>query len=295
MHLLPMAGLVLATLCWGYGVVGYKALVNAVPPAEIVFVRFAAGGLALWLLVVATGRLKRVRQAGWRPMVMGSIEPFLISMMMIAGARYTSGTHIVVLWALAPTIAPLFARAVLKEPIGVPVMVAAAIAAAGAVVLVAGEWGEGMVVGDLIILASVFAGCANQLLSRVVATRAHGDPMATTALQLTSATLLSLAMMPVLGGSPAPDLGPYYYAILVSMGLAANALPFLLYNFAFRSMPVARVSLFLPLVSVFGTMIAALWLDEPLRPSILVALAMMLFAAFLPHIVDQLRSRPAAP
>ena len=49
--------------------------------AEFVAVRLALAAVALWLIVVATGANARLRGVvGWRPLVMGMLEPGLVTL-----------------------------------------------------------------------------------------------------------------------------------------------------------------------------------------------------------------------
>ncbi len=285
--LLPPAAMVLACTCWAFGTVGIKALVDDLASTEIAFLRFAASALVLWLIVALTGRLKRVRGAGRAPFIMGICEPFLVSMLLIGGMAYSSATHAVVLWAISPTVAPVMGRVFLGERIGVTIWIGAALALTGAFVLVGGNTlGATSLIGDAMFILSVFVSCLNQVLGRKVAT-GGGDPMVTSAMQITVAMVLALVAMPAIGGSPLPAMTPGIFVLVISLGVFANGLPFVLYNYALRTVPVARMGLFLPMVAPIGTLLAAVWLAEPVTGNALAALALMLTGAFLPQVTQR--------
>ena len=153
-----------------------------------------------------------------------------------------------------------------------------------------GAHAGGSLKGDVLCVIGVLFICANQLLARRVAL-VHGNAMAVSALQLTAAALLSLAVL------LAVERPPVYLAMdtevigsLIFIGFMGGAIPFFLYNFGLRHMPVGRLSLFLALMGPMGAVMAWAYLKTPIAQTDAVAIAVVVFGA-LPTLVDYVRGR----
>lgn len=292
--MISVLAMLLAVTGWSFGVVANKFLVAAMGPAELAFVRFATAGLAFFLVLALTRQLRSVTQVGRLPFLMGVMEPALTGMLSIWGLLYTSATHGAVLWAIMPVLAPVMGWAVLRERIGWPVGIGAILSLIGTVLLVVGDRvGEGSLFGDALIVASIFCACTNSLMARRTAMKI-GKPVTTTALQLSTGAVIAFLVATFIVGpdNNLPHLTMGQIAFAAGAGLVGNAVPFFLYNFAIRGLSIGRVSLFVPLVAPGGAAVAAFWLDEPIGPTLLVALAIMLFAVFLPTLWDWWSRRP---
>lgn len=279
--------MLLATLFWSSTLIGNKILVDHLAISEVVLTRFGLAALLLWVMVALSGEILQVRRAGPRPVLMGLLEPGLTSVLFIWGQSYTSAAHATVFWALMPVMMPVLGRVVLGEALRPVLMVAAFLALCGTLILLFGGKDDGgSLKGDLLCILGVLCGCANQLLARRVA-QSQGKPMMTTALQLTSGALLALAILLLIERPEeirAIDQRGGVLALMLYLGFVASALPFFLYNYALRHIPVGRISLFPPLVAPMGAAMAVVFLGEPLTANILLAIAIILFAVFLPYL-----------
>jgi DNA polymerase III epsilon subunit family exonuclease len=292
--MISVLAMLLAVTGWSFGVVANKFIVAAMGPAELAFVRFATAAAVFWLVLALTRQLRTVAQVGRLPFLMGVAEPALTGMLSIWGLLYTSATHGVVLWAIMPVLAPVMGWVVLRERIGWPVGFGAMLALVGTLILVVGDKvSEGSLFGDALIVASIVCSCANSLMARRIATRI-GKPVTTTALQLSTGALIALLVATFIVGpdNNLPNLTTGQIAFAAIAGLVGNAVPFFLYNFAIRGLSIGRVSLFVPLVAPGGTAVAAIWLGEPIGPNLLLALAILLFAVFLPSLWNWWSQRP---
>ncbi len=278
---LPSLAMLGAVLLWGSSPTVNKWVLADVGVSEIVAFRIVGAGLVLWLLLVA---LRRVRWTGPLPLVMGILEPGLVTSFLVLGLSHTSAVNASVVWGIMPLSQPLLGRLVLKEPIERPVMIGALLAIGGTALLVGLTQGDGTgsLLGDLFLVLSVLCAGSNQLIARRVAIKVR-DPALTTAYQLLSASLVALTVLlftarpaELYDGVTAPTFLWLAYLIVTTGG------PFLLYNYTLQYMPVGKVSLFAPLTGPIGILIATLVFREPLSPLILAAIAMALAGAFLP-------------
>ena len=172
---------------------------------------------------------------------MGFIEPGLVTLLIVTGLTLTSAMTAALIFSLMPIIQPFTGRLILGEPVRPAVVIGAAIAIAGTAVFIAGQdAGTHSLLGDALVAAGMLCSCANQLLARRVAQR-RGRPMAVSALQLTAAAGVGMCALltidrpdSVLGGGDRQNV----VLTLVYLGVFASAVPFFLYNFSLRSLPV---------------------------------------------------------
>ena len=129
---------------------------------------------------------------------------------------------------------PVLGWAVLREPMRASVLIGAAVAVVGTILLVQGQNAHagGNTIGDLIVLIGVLFICTNQLVARRVA-QVHGSAAAVSALQLSAAALLSLAVLITIEH---PDVYLAHFdsqiaSTILFIGLMGGAIPFLLHNF----------------------------------------------------------------
>lgn len=284
---MPTAAMLLATLLWSSSLIGNKYLVAYLAVSEVVLTRFLLGAAVLWLAAMLTGQLRYIRQVGLRPILMGLIEPGLVGVLFVWGQTYTSAIHAAVFWALMPILMPVLGRIFLKESLEGIMVVSALIALCGTLLLVAGGASDpkSSVFGDMLCLLGVLFGCANQLIGRRQA-QVQGRPVVTTAMQLLASAVLALGVMVLIERPQLTllDQGSLTLAVMIYLGIFAAAGPFFLYNYALRHMPVGRISLFPPLVTPLGAGMAALVLGEQPSSNILLAIAIILFAVFLPNV-----------
>jgi drug/metabolite transporter (DMT)-like permease len=273
-----------AVLLWAAAPTGNKWALADVSVAEVVAFRIVAGAIFLWGIGLVLGRSFQWR--GPWPLVMGILEPWLVTFFVVLGLKYTSAVNGAVVWGITPLTQPLLARAILKEPIQPSVMLGAVLAVSGVLLLFTAKSldGTGSLLGDFFLICAVASAAANQLIARRVALR-HRQPIVVTSYQLLSSSLLALVYLaiqvPVSSAYAGADARTY--AVLCFLALATGA-PFFLYNYALQTMSVGRTSLFGPLSGPLGVVIATLAFGEPIDAMIVVAIILALGGAFTPTL-----------
>ncbi len=290
--MLPILAMLGAVALWSSLVVITKHLLELMAISEVLAIRLVLGAALLWLLVLLLRAPAHWRRVDRRILFMGLLEPGLVSVLVIYGLAQSTAITAAVLWSLMPLVMPLLGRLVLREPVQISVLVAALLAFAGTAMLTWGqtEAGGGTYLGAVLIVCGILCACINQLVARRVAVTG-GHPLVTTTYQISAATLVGLFVFLVI---ERPEMGVMNLetgdgALLAYLAVAGGAGPFLLYNFALRSMPVGRISLFVPLIGPAGAGMAALFLGEALSTLDLAAIALVLFAAFLPNLTGLVR------
>jgi drug/metabolite transporter (DMT)-like permease len=283
---LPTLAMLAAVFLWSSATPASKFALQEIPPAELVVLRLSLAAVALWLIVFAMRPDVRLRTVGWRPLVMGLLEPGLVTFLVSVGLTMTSPVSGSVFWGLMPLLMPLLARIVLGEQIEIVVLAAAAIAFGGTVILVWGQThhGGGSLLGDFIVASGVLASALNGLIARRNA-QAGANPLVTASWQLTSACAVAALLLLVMPASGTVDASPQSIGVLLYLGLVVSAGVYILSNYAVRHLPVGRISLLGCLTAPLGAMLSALFLGTHVSALDIVAVGLVIVAVALPALV----------
>jgi len=292
----PTLAMLAAVFLWSSATPGSKFALGEISVAEFVVLRLSLAAAALWVLVLLTGTRAGLRNVGWRPLVMGLLEPGLVTLLISVGLTMTSPVSGSVFWGLTPLLMPVLGRLVLGESIEIVVLVAAGLAFGGTALLVWGQThhGGGSLMGDIFVAGGVLASAINALLARRNA-QAGASPLVTSSWQLTAAccvTALLLFLMPS-ASLHTIDASTPAVLVLLYLGLVVSAGVYILSNFAVRHLPVARMSLLGCLTAPLGVLLSALVLGTRVTAMDGLAVGIVIFAVALPALV-RLRA-PAAP
>ena len=285
---LPTLAMLAAVFLWSSATPGSKFVLLEMPPALFVVLRLSLATVALWLIVMVVRPDVRLRSVGWRPLVMGLLEPGLVTFLISLGLTMTSPVSGSVFWGLMPLLMPLLARVVLGEPIEMVVLAAAVIAFSGTALLVWGQThhGGGSLLGDAIVASGVLASALNGLIARRNA-QGGANPLVTASWQLTSACVVAVLLFLAIPATGKIDASPQTIGVLVYLGLVVSAGVYILSNYALRHLPVGRVSLLGCLTAPFGAMLSAKFLGTPVSELDVVAVGLVIFAVALPALVKR--------
>ncbi len=284
---MPVLAMFLAAMLWSSSIIGSKLAVLELAITEVVAGRFLFAAAMMWGVVLLTRQPVHLSQAR-RPLLMGMLDPGLVSLFLVWGLQHTSAVNAAVFWALMPVVMPLAARLVLGEAVNPVVVVGAVVAFSGAMLLMGVNQasGDGDLFGDMLAISGVMCGVASALLARRVAQQ-QGNAMVTTAWQMTMALVIGFLALVLLEQSAASlehiSRGPL--VLLVYLGMIATAGPFFLLNYALRRMPVGQASLYASLVGPLSVPLAVLVLGETIQVMEIAAIAIVMLGVFLPSLV----------
>jgi drug/metabolite transporter (DMT)-like permease len=283
-----------AVFLWSSATPGSKFVLSEVPAAEFVVLRLTLAAVGLWLLVLVMRPNVRLRAVGWRPLVMGLLEPGLVTFLVSVGLTMTSPVSGSVFWGLMPLLMPLLGRAILGEKIEPVVLLAATVAFGGTVMLVWGQrqHGGGSLLGDLLVASGVLASAVNGLIARRNA-QAGAKPLVTASWQLTSACCVAALLLLVMPAQTPIEPGPQSIAVLIYLGLVVSAGVYILSNYAVRHLPVGRMSLLGCLTAPLGAMLSAVFLGTRVSMLDAIAVGIVVVAVALPSLAAW-RSRQSA-
>jgi len=293
--LLPTLAMLGAVFLWSSATPGTKRALTEIALADFVIIRLSLAAVALWLIVLVTRTSASLLHVGWRPLIMGLLEPGLVTLLVSLGLTMTSPVSASVFWGLTPLIMPILGRAVLGERMEFVVFLAAAIAFGGTLILVWGQshHGGGTLLGDICVASGVLASAVNALLSRRNA-QAGANPLVTSSWQLTSACCVAFLLPFVVPPSSARalDASAQSIAVLAYLGLVVSVGVYILSNYAIRHLPVGRMSLLGCLTAPFGAMLSAILLGTEVSTWDVLGLGLVVVAVALPSLVQWIRKSP---
>ena len=264
--------LLLTVLFWSGNVVTGRALRDAVDPIALNLYRWTIAGL---LLLALSGRAlwrhRRVALNHWPvPLGLGLTGVVGYQTCVYVALHHTQAVNALLVLQLAPVAIVAGARWLYGERVGPMRAVGMAVAALGALVLIA-RGDPGVIArlelnaGDATMLLAVGFWAGYSLLLKQRPTDL--PPMAL----LLASVLVGLAVLVpayLLSGGPAtrPALPPAAWVGVGYIGVFASFFAFLFWNHGVARVGPARASVFLYLMPVFGAVLGYLLLNERLAP-----------------------------
>lgn len=273
-----------ATLAWSTSGLFARAIPLDTPTVILWRGLAGAAGLlvVLWWLQGREGfrDFGRLGVAGWAYALCSGLGMLFF----VGSLKATSIAHVAIIYATLPFVAAFLGWWVLKEPPGRAGIAAAALALAGAAVMV-GLGNDGAVLGDLLAFGMVLAMAGMILIAR-------GRPQTPTlAAGTLSALWAPLAMAPFasLAGLDAPNL-----LLLAAFGLINSTLGFALFVLGSRHTTPVETAL----IGALETAVTPVWvwlvfLETPTTPTLIGGA--MVMTASLGHIFWTARTRVAPP
>ena len=201
----------------------------------------------------------------------------------IASLKLTTVANFFMIFAIAPFVAALLARIIIKERVDLATLLAAAAGLAGVVIMMAGSAGTGHLAGDLIALGVVFVYSITVLIMK----RA-------TSLEILPVLCLTMLVSGLAGAPFASPLqtGPGDLAMLALFGATQLALGNILIYSAVKRIPAAQSGLLGVLDAAFAPLWVLVFLGEVPPPATLLGGGIVMATA-LAHLIWTL-TRPLA-
>lgn len=272
--------LVLATVIWGYSFVVMKHVVDVVPPALLLGVRFTLAGLLL--LIILHKRVKK--HFSWNMVACGAalaLFDFSAFLTQTIGLQYTTPGINAFLTATYCVIVPFAWWAVAHKRPSICNVGAAVIAVIGIWLVAVTTSGETLTLGfgeGLTQICAVLFAIHIVLVSRFSKTR---DVLVLTVFQFIFEGLFGLCVGTVFETPPALYLiTPEVVGQMAFLIIFASVVAFGIQNVSLAYVPPAQASLFLSLESVFGVIFSVLLYGEVVTARLLLGFT-LIFAAIL--------------
>lgn len=271
-----------AALCcavvWGVTFVSTKVLLDFFAPAEILFLRFFLGMIALWC-----ARPRLLRTGGARRELLfagaGLCGVTLYFLLENIALQHTLASNVGVLVAASPLLTALLARLLLGERLRTRFFAGFLFALAGIVCI---HVNSGAVLrlnplGDLLAVLAALTWSFYSIFTRRIGQLGYETILATRRI-FGWGLLFMLPVLPFAGVSADAGrlLEPMAAANLAFLGLGASALCFVLWNFALSRLGTASVSQYIYLVPVVTVATSLAVLGEPVTPLAVLGMGLIL-------------------
>lgn len=252
-----------------------------IPPMTLASLRWLIAGAILSVMI---GRARPSLHALSRRAGLLAVLTLLGGVLSVApqyaAATRTEAGHIALIFAISPLMVSFIERLVWNRPLSAPVLAGSALAFAGIAVVVSRGAPETLVTmrmnpGDLLALAAAMAWAGYTALTR------HCDSGLSPMAQLWVLALGSgVALLPAAGAEAAaghlPEITAATVLGVVALATVAGVGAYCAYGALIGRMGAARAAMSMYLVPLWTLAFGALFLNEPVRPYHLAAIALVL-------------------
>lgn len=268
--------LTIVAMCWGGTFIAGHHLAGALPTMMAATGRFVVAVLMLFVLVWrAEGRIPGLsRRQFVLTFALGLTGVFAYNIFFFIALNALPAGRTALFVSLNPVMTALLLATLFGERLGVRKWGGIALAFVGAAIIVARgdllgaarDLSSALGAGELCMLAAVFSWATYTIIGR--SAMKTMSPLVTTAYaSLWGMLLLALGMVPELPGFDWSRLTLPVWGALFYMGAFGTVIGFVWYYQGVQRIGPSRASIFTNLVPVFGVLLAALLLDEPLTLS----------------------------
>lgn len=273
---LATLGLLAVTAAWGSTFFLIKDLLDRIPVADFLAVRFTIAALALWLIAPrAVARLSAIarRRAVLLGLVYGAGQ-----LLQTAGLGHTSASVSGFVTGMYVVMTPLFAAALVRARVGASASAAVVLATGGLALLSLQGFAVGL--GESLTLAS-----AALYALHIVALGAWSTPRDALGLSIVQLAVITVVCWAgaLPGGVELPTTGSDWLSMLY-MALVAGAFALVVQTWAQAHMSATRAAIVMTMEPVFAAAFAVGWGGEDLSARMVGGGALVLAAMYLAEL-----------
>ena len=273
---LATLGLLAVTAAWGSTFFLIKDLLDRIPVADFLAVRFTIAALALWLIAPkAVAQLSAIarRRAVLLGLVYGAGQ-----LLQTAGLGHTSASVSGFVTGMYVVMTPLFAAALVRARVGASASAAVVLATGGLALLSLQGFAVGL--GESLTLAS-----AALYALHIVALGAWSTPRDALGLSIVQLAVITVVCWAgaLPGGVELPTTGSDWLSMLY-MALVAGAFALVVQTWAQAHMSATRAAIVMTMEPVFAAAFAVGWGGEDLSARMVGGGALVLAAMYLAEL-----------
>lgn len=255
--------IIAACLLWSLNPAANKLALEEIAVPQLVFMRAVFAAFILLLVSFIMGHRFRPKEIGWRPFLLGVLDPGLTSLLFVTSLTVLSASNTVLILALMPFSQSMLGRVVFKEELRSSVLLGATLAFSGIVIYFSGEAfnGADTVWGNSLLLSVFCLMAVSQLMTRKIMTT-EIPAIQVTSSQMISASVVLFIYLILFGDTELPLQASSGTMMTLLFLVFSMAIPFFLYNQAMRHLPIGTASLLLVMIIPFGFLFAAIFLGE---------------------------------
>lgn len=283
---------VMATLCWGGGIVLSKISLNGANENSLFLIQLLCAWISV-LLVTLAGRKLSLRE--WRHGWLGILEPGIAFYLGLIGLAQTSAVNATILQSLEGLMIIGFSFVFFKGKVSSRTLLWGALSTIGAVLVTTRQsilMGVSVNTGDcLVLLGTIFAAVYVTLSSRVVGERNSAESLLFW--QLSYCVVAIVAYQAVRGELSVHLSQINIYA--VSSGALTYGLSFYFYLWGMKYIPTSLSAILLCLTPIFGVLLSVAFLSESVTQQNMLGFGMILVSSyFLTRQSSHTGQNPAA-
>lgn len=267
---------------WGGSWVSAKIVVSVAPPMTIGFFRFLIASVFFVPIILATQR-ESIKQYGRRDLLiffgLGLSGIFGYGVLFLTGMQFTTSAQGAIIAGVNPTTVSLMAHLVHKERLSPNWRYIGFIFSFFGIIFVVGiqtllEFRFDYLIGNLILLVAMLTWGIYSALGKT-SMQTHSSLEATTGGILFGTLLFGLGALTEQFWIHPLMLDPTFWLNVFFMGIFVTFLGFYFYFLGIKNLGASRSAVFISLVPVFGTTFSILILQEPLYPTFLIGLLLV--------------------
>ncbi len=240
-----------------------KIAVSSIEPFTLALLRFGIASVAMLLIIVATGRVRKIERGDWLRFIMiGLLAVPLNQLLFLYGLKFTTAGRSALYYGATPIFVFLMAILYLNEKVTPLKIIGIAASFAGvAVILRGGRMDEGMFFGDFLVILAVIAWAAYTVFGKSLL-RKYGS-LTVTAYALIIGTLayLPIGIIPAIrfDYSQVPDAA---WLSLLYIAIMTSVVSYSIWYWALARMEASKLAIFQNLQPVFAAILSMLVVSE---------------------------------
>ena len=276
--------IIAACLLWSMNPAANKLALEEIAVPQLVFMRAVFAAFILLLVSFFMGHRFRPKEIGWRPFLLGVLDPGLTSLLFVTSLTVLSASNTVLILALMPFSQSMLGRVVFKEELRSSVLLGATLAFSGIVIYFSGEAfnGADTVWGNSLLLSVFCLMAVSQLMTRKIMTT-EIPAIQVTSSQMISASVVLFFYLILFGDTELPLQASSGTMMTLLFLIFSMAIPFFLYNQAMRHLPIGIASLLLVMIIPFGFLFAAIFLGEEITLIKAIGAILVMTGVTFPH------------
>ena len=240
-----------------------KIAVSSIEPFTLALLRFGIASVAMLLIIVATGRVRKIERGDWLRFIMiGLLAVPLNQLLFLYGLKFTTAGRSALYYGATPIFVFLMAILYLKEKVTPLKVIGMGASFAGvAVILRGGRLDEGVLFGDFLVILAVIAWAAYTVLGKNLL-RKYGS-LTVTAYALIIGTLayLPIGLLPAIrfDYSQVPDAA---WLSLLYIAIMTSVVAYSIWYWALARMEASKLAIFQNLQPIFAAILSMIVVSE---------------------------------
>jgi drug/metabolite transporter (DMT)-like permease len=264
----PSARLIFPSIILGQLIAGgtfpiAKIAVSSIEPFTLALLRFGIASVAMLLIIVATGRVRKIERGDWLRFIMiGLLAVPLNQLLFLYGLKFTTAGRSALFYGATPIFVFLMAILYLKEKVTPLKIIGISASFAGvAVILRGGRMDEGVLFGDFLVILAVIAWAAYTVLGKNLLRRYGSLTVTAYALIIGTVAYFPIGIIPAIrfDYSHVPDAA---WLSLLYIAIMTSVVSYSIWYWALARMEASKLAIFQNLQPVFAAILSMIVVGE---------------------------------